>query len=364
MNIERREQLNRIVIKGFKSIKECELDLNNINVLIGANGAGKSNFISILKMLQRIIKGELSMYASKKGANSLFYNGAKVTDSITAEFYFGDYIYSFDIEMGDNNSLTIVGESVGETSSPLSDGGYSESKLLEWRNNSRGNAIAIRSVLGECWRTYHFQDTSQNAKIKTAHNVSDSVFLHKDASNLAAFLLRLKTNYPEEYANILRTVQRIAPYFKDFVWLPEEKNNELIFLRWQEKGCDEIFNPSQLSDGTLRFICLATLLLQPTTLQPATIIIDEPELGLHPYAITIFAELVKKIATRKQIILATQSTELLDHFDAEDVIVVDRSNNGSEFKRLDAEKLVAWLEDDYSLSELWNKNLFGGRVSR
>jgi len=145
---------------------------------------------------------------------------------------------------------------------------------------------------------------------------------------------------------------------------PEEDNKELIFLRWQEKGCDIIFNPSQLSDGTLRFICLATLLLQPTELQPATIIIDEPELGLHPYAMTIIAELVKKAANKKQIILATQSVEFLDHFQPEDVIVVDRTENGSEFKRLDAEKLTAWLEDDYSLGELWNKNLFGGRVAR
>ena len=361
MSHERQEQLSRIVIKGYKSIKECEVDLNNVNVLIGSNGAGKSNFISILELMQNIIKGELSRYAVKKGANSLFFNGAKVTDSITAEFYFGDYVYSFDLEITDNNSLSIVGESVGQVNSPVSDGGYNETKLREWRNNPKIDTLAIQTVLDGHWRTYHFHDTSTNAKIKFAHNISNAVFLHKDAANLAAFLFRLMNYYPAEYNNILGAVRMIAPYFNDFMLKPEEGNQEQIVLRWQQKGCEDVFNASQLSDGTLRFICLATLLLQPTNLQPATIIIDEPELGLHPFAITIFAELVQKAAVNKQIILATQSVELLDNFDVEDVIVVDNGENGSEFKRLDDENLKLWLENDYTLGELWNKNIFGGR---
>jgi predicted ATPase len=174
----------------------------------------------------------------------------------------------------------------------------------------------------------------------------------------------LHENHITEYQKILRAVQRIAPFFKDFELKPKEHNNEQIVLRWKQNDYDGVLIPSQLSDGTLRFICLATLLLQPEELQPSIIVIDEPELGLHPYAMTIFAELVKKIATRKQVILATQSAELLDHFEADDVIIVDRTSNGSEFKRLDAKTLAAWLEDDYSLGELWNKNLFGGRVAR
>jgi len=153
----------------------------------------------------------------------------------------------------------------------------------------------------------------------------------------------------------------VAPYFKDFVLKPEEGNNEHIILRWEKKDCDDIFNAAQFSDGTLRFICLATLLLQPSDLQPDTIIIDEPELGLHPFAIAIFSELVQKVAVTKQIIISTQSVELLDNFTVEDVVVVDNSENGSEFKRLNSEHLKLWLENDYSLGELWNKNIFGGR---
>jgi len=214
------------------------------------------------------------------------------------------------------------------------------------------------------WRVYQFHDTSPSSHIKSENYVANCETLLHDASNLAAFLHRLQENHSTEYLKIVKIIQRIAPYFKDFVLNPKEQNNEQILLRWKQKDYDGIMLPSQLSDGTLRFICLATLFLQPVELLPSIIIIDEPELGLHPYAMTIFAELVKKTATNKQIILATQSTELLDHFEAEDVIVVDRTENGSEFKRLEAKKLSAWLEDDYSLGELWNKNLFGGRVTR
>ena len=196
------------------------------------------------------------------------------------------------------------------------------------------------------------------------HNISNNKMLMYDAGNLAAFLFRLKDHYEKNYEEIVRTVQLIAPYFADFVLEPQEGNEEQIVLRWQQKGCEDIFNASQLSDGTLRFICLATLLLQPHELQPATIIVDEPELGLHPYAISIFAEMVRQLSDEKQIIISTQSVEMLNEFDVEDVIVVDRGESGSEFKRLNETELEIWLEEDYALGELWKKNILGGRLSR
>jgi predicted ATPase len=353
-------QLSRIVVRGFKSINECELELHNINVLIGSNGAGKSNFISIFELLHKIQEKSLANYAQNKGATSLLYNGAKVTDSFSVEFYFNQNIYSFEIEITENNTLNIVSESIGSVKSPLADGDYSESKLHEWLNNPKAERSTIETILSKPWRTFHFYDKDSIIKPRN-YNISNSEALQKDGSNLAAFLYRLKKHYELEYNNILRAVQMIAPYFKDFILKPEEGNNEHIILRWQKKDCDDIFNAAQFSDGTLRFICLATMLLQPSELQPDTIIIDEPELGLHPFAIAIFSELVQKAAVTKQIIISTQSVELLDNFNVEDVVVVDNSENGSEFKRLNSEHLKLWLENDYSLGELWNKNIFGGR---
>jgi predicted ATPase len=365
MNEPREKQLSRIIIKGFKSIKECEIDLGNINVLIGANGAGKSNFISAFEMLQKILSRDLTFYTGKKGgAGTLLYNGNKVTDSITMEFHVAENIYGFELEATETDRFLFREERFESPSYLWGDGGHAEANLSDAIKDSSVGLIDTDDWLLEPFSVYQFHDTSPSSRIKSENKISNSISLMNDARNLAAFLYRLKQVFSTEYSKILRNVQRVAPFVDDLVLAPNEFNDEQIILKWKQKGCGDVFNASQFSDGTLRFICLATLLLQPAKLQPATIIIDEPELGLHPYALTIFAELVKKAATKKQIILATQSAELLDHFEPEDVIVVDRTENGSKFKRLDAEQLTAWLEDDYSLGELWNKNLFGGRISR
>ena len=359
-----RGQLRKIRISGYKSIKKCNLDLNKINVLIGSNGAGKSNFISALSLLQRVLNKELQITVAQSGVNSLFYNGRKETEEIYIEVYFNNNSYGFYLMPTDDNRIVFRKEFYGYNDYESSvASGHDESK---WDNGVSNNINGyVRPILKkQNWRVYHFHDTGRSAKVKQEHNISNNQVLMNDAGNLAAFLYRLKENYGKNYNEIVGTIQLIAPYFKDFVLEPQESNNEQIVLKWQQKGCDDIFNASQFSDGTLRFICLATLLLQPHELQPATIIVDEPELGLHPYAITIFSEMVKQLSDEKQIIVSTQSVELLNEFDIEDVIVVDRSDDGSVFKRLDEEELEAWLESDYALGDLWKKNVLGGRLSK
>jgi len=359
MSSQSQDHLSRIVIKGYKSIKNCDLELKNINVLIGVNGAGKSNFISTFELLRSIIQRNLAMYAGKKGANSLFYNGTKVTSNIQMEFWFNKACYSFGLERTEDSSLIFNDERLDDGVNSASFNGHRESA---WgRDTVFFENDICRILFSSHRRTYHFHDTSTTSKIKMEHNISNAKALSLDASNLAAFLYMLRQFYPVEYSDILHAIRMVAPYFDDFELAPEKYNDELIILRWRQKDCDDIFNASQLSDGTLRFICLATLLLQPTELQPTTIIIDEPELGIHPFAIVILAELVKKAGISKQIILATQSVELLNQFDVDDVVVVDRDQDGSKFKRLNSDELAIWLEDDYQLGTLWKMNILGGR---
>ncbi len=361
------EQLSKIVISGYKSIKKCEIEFKKINVLIGSNGAGKSNFISAFALLQNILSKNLQVSVAQSGLNSFFYKGRKETEEISFEVFFGNNSYGFNLVPTDDNRLIFRKEYFGyygsyENESNVSRG-HSES---EWQSGC-GNLLDkyVRPILRkQNWRVYHFHDTGRSAKVKQEHNISNNKVLMFDASNLAAFLYRLKLNYEQSYQEIVRTIQLIAPYFDDFVLEPQEGNEEQIILKWQQIGCEDIFNASQLSDGTLRFICLTTLLLQPHELQPATIIVDEPELGLHPYAITIFSEMVKQLSDEKQIIISTQSVELLNEFDVDDVIVVNISENGSVFNRLNAEDLEMWLENDYALGDLWKKNILGGRLSK
>lgn len=232
-----------------------------------------------------------------------------------------------------------------------------------WKN---GTATRIDNFVkpileGQKWRVYHFHDTSDTALVKQIHGINDNYEFATDARNLAAFLFRLKNMEENSYHQIVCTIRMVAPYFDDFILRanPLQPNN--IQLEWKDTNNDIPFIASQLSDGTLRFICLATLLLQPNTLMPETILIDEPELGLHPYAITLLASLIKKASVTKQIIISTQSVELLNEFQPNDIIVVNHEQNHSIFKKLDEQALKTWLEDDYTLGDLWKNNILGGR---
>jgi len=361
-------QLSKVAISGYKSIKKCDLTLNSINVLIGSNGAGKSNFISAFTMLQSVLKKELQLYTQQNGVNSLFYNGRSSTDKIEFEVFFEKNSYGFSLISTDDNRIIFENEFYGWDTGD----GYIHSFVStaheesKWENGvpNRIDSYVKPILCQKMWRVYHFHDTSRTAKVKQEHSISNNKILMFDASNLAAFLYRLKNNYKKSYNEIVETIRLIAPYFDDFMLEPKESNEELIVLKWHQKGCEDVFNASQLSDGTLRFICLTTLLLQPEELQPATIIVDEPELGLHPYAITMFADMVKQISSKKQVIISTQSVELLNEFDVEDIVVVNKAEDGSsKFSRLNEEELKDWLED-YSLGELWQKNVLGGRLSK
>ncbi len=356
-------QITKIHISGFKSIKECSLDLNMVNILIGSNGSGKTNFISLFKMLQSMIDGELQSYIAKHGGpNAFLFFGSKQTEKLSAEFYFGSNGYQFTLSPTTDDRMMFDDEwFYWDVSGKMRiGGGYFESKWQDGCKN--GIDDYVKPVLqNQKWRVYHFHDTSDTALVKQIHGINDNLELAADARNLAAFLYRLKNTEENSYDQIVRTIQLVAPYFEDFVLRPNPFKPDSIRLEWKDKNSDAPFIAAQLSDGTLRFICLTALLLQPVSLMPETILIDEPELGLHPYAISILASMIKKTSVYKQIIVSTQSVELLNEFEAKDIIVVNHQENQSVFSRLDAARLQVWLDEDYSLGELWKRNVLGGR---
>jgi predicted ATPase len=194
---------------------------------------------------------------------------------------------------------------------------------------------------------------------KTAE-VDNNRFLDPHGANLPAFLYYLREKQEASYDLIVRTVQRVAPFFDDFRLDPIKLKPDDIKLEWRHKSSDRYLNASSLSDGILRFIALATLFLQPEEYRPSVIIVDEPELGLHPYAIEMLAALVRQASVATQVILATQSSLLLDHFAPEDVLVADRVDGGTQLRRLESPQLAKWLRD-YSLGQLWEKNELGGQ---
>lgn len=332
-------ELDYITIKGFKSIALIEkLPLHSINVLIGPNGSGKSNFVGVFAFLQAIREGRLQDYVAKAGgANRILHFGTAVTQNLDIEVSFADETSRYDITLkptaSDELYVSIV-ITVG--------------------------AESVEDLLLDSWRLYHFHDTSAASAMKRTADLNDNRFLRPDGSNLPAFLYYLREKHQSAYALILGAVRQAAPFFREFQLEPLRLAENKVRLEWLHEGSDAYFDASALSDGTLRFIALATLLLQPRELRPTVILIDEPELGLHPYAVTLLASLMKQASAHSQIIVSTQSPLLLDHFEPEDVLVADRVDGATQLTRLASQDLEEWLEE-YSLGQLWEKNALGGR---
>jgi predicted ATPase len=341
----RAPMLRSISVAGFKSIRKIEnLELRPINVLIGPNGSGKSNFIQTFALAQAIEAARLNEYVLKAGgADRLLHFGRRTTDTITLQLEFGKASTRYHLSATDDDRL-----------------------LAFWTYPMAPEFADLREALKKrlrFLRVYHFHDTGDHSPLKKTADLDDNRLLRADGSNLSAFLYLLQERYPDSYDLIRRTLQLIAPFFEDFQLAPRALNPDTIRLEWRHKASDQYFDVSSLSDGTLRFIALATLFLQPEKLRPSVIIVDEPDLGLHPAAIDVLASLVRRVSHRTQVIMATQSVGLLDRFEPEDVIVADRTGNEVSFRRLDGSDLAEWLES-YTLSELWEKNVLGGGPTR
>ncbi|MDR2855564.1 MAG: AAA family ATPase [Methanomicrobiales archaeon] len=346
--------------------------MKNLNVLVGANGTGKSNFISFFKMLHSLMDGNIAHYVRMNGGMSdILYNGPKNTEKMEFEMRFGIRGYRFTLIPTIKDGVALANEARfyehGESGWwRLGDSDDTLPLLIKEVESETQDSKYSKPVYNaiQSWKIYHFHDTSSNAPMRGWEIVEDNETLRQNASNIAPFLLRLRKEYKEEYREIVRVCQIVMPYLKDFLLTIQVygNSNEIkkVNLSWRTKNSDFPMQPHHLSDGTIRFICLATALLQPKL--PTTLIIDEPELGLHPEAIRILGELIQSAAERTQIIVATQSPLLIDQFNVDDIVVVNRRGEESVFERLNRSNFDTWLED-YSAGELWVKNVIPGGIS-
>lgn len=355
----RHQRLKSVVVEGFTSIRSAALALDDVNVLVGANGAGKSNFIRALSVLGRIVDGELGLFVGLSGGANALLNVSQPTRRIHLEVESDVGGYSADLVPAAGDALIFFGETIwrDDTDAVVVLGrGHRETMLTVPEPLWRSEATALVEALRGC-RVFHFHDTSRDAPVKQQGYTADNLALHADAGNLAAVLLRLREGDHVRYQRIVRTVKQVAPFFRGFMLEPELAQDR-VRLRWQQEGSDTVLPADALSDGTLRFICLAVLLGQPDL--PGLIILDEPELGLHPFAIVQLAGMLRAASRESQVLLATQSVTLMNQFELGDLVVVERRDGASVFERPDPDRLSEWLAD-YSLGELWEKNLLGGR---
>lgn len=371
------KQLTQIHLEGFRSIREADIELRPLNVLIGANGAGKSNLIDFFRMLNYALsRGFQSPYLTDRGpASHILHFGARRTPVIHAELRFrtdtGNNFYRLSLaHVRQDDTFIFTNEEVqyhadGKADPtpaiPLGPGGHRESGLSERWNQQDPTVSFIKRLLGGC-RVYQFHDTGVASFLRGKPFVDDCRYLRADGGNLAAVLLKLQDDAPDYFANIIRNLQAVLPWLDHFILEPEgPPGRQIVALRWQAVGHSTYdFVAGQLSDGSLRIIALVTLLLLPESMLPDVIILDEPELGLHPAAEQVIAGLIKYASRSCQMLISTQSSTFIDHFSPDDIIVVESENGESTFKRQSSAQLANWLER-YTLSQIWSKNLIGGR---
>ena len=379
--------IKKLKIENFKSIKDSgELELKNINILIGSNGAGKSNFLNFFKFLKKIYYWkDFNSYILQNGGTEKFLcYGLKNSEYLSGEIVVSEFSQNENIKIKDIfsyyfNFKPIFSESgshffISKEELDINDknikrvsSGSLISHFREWcLEDEKYHPLYLSTdILFYKLFVYHFQDTSIISKIRQGSKKDENNYLYEDAGNLAAFLYYVKSFHPKNYEWIEITIRSIFPSFGEFILEPEP-NSHYIYLKWREINNDTIFSSYDLSDGTLRFMSIATLLLQP--FPPPVIILDEPEIGLHPFAISKLAGLIQSISSVSQVIVATQSPELISYFKPEDIIVVDRVKESTEnktffyssFKRYNSKELQDWI-DDYTLGELWKKNIIKGK---
>lgn len=347
-----------VKIQNFKSIQELHLPLKPINILIGANGSGKSNFISFFEFLNAIYNQKLQEYVGLRGGQDKFIFHGNINDKkpfIRFEVSFDNKNNGYSVTLRKGDDLIVATEYLIYKNNL----GYDIAEYQKEANVKTTDNFRAKYVIDylKSYRKYHFHDTGKNSPFSsTSHIDNDHYFLYEKGDNLAAFLYTVKNDYPKKYNRIVKTIQSIAPFFSDFFFQPNK--NGYLRLQWQSKHSNFIYGVNDLSDGTIRFIALTTLFLQPEL--PSSIIIDEPELGLHPVAIAKLAGMVKSTAARgTQVIMATQSVDLINHFNAEDIVTVDQVDGASQLKRLSEQDLSVWL-DEYNVGDLWQRNILTG----
>ena len=374
---ESRSRLESVAVRGFRSLADVELsDLGDVTVLIGANGSGKSNVIRFFEMLSWMLRSRnLEQFvALQGGADDQLYMGNKVTPRMEATLRLktpeGANEYSLALSYGAPDRFVFTEERLrfsrddteGQAPWQSLGSGHTEARIHSATQGdlpevNSTTARVIRRLLQGC-ATFQFHDTSTRSSMKQRWDVSDNRSLRSDGGNLAAVLLRLQDDYPDRFEWVQENVRRVLPSFDHFV-LEEEHGR--IFLRWRGTASDKTIGAHLTSDGSLRFFALVTLLNLPPEMLPSVALIDEPELGLHPAAVTLVGSMIDSLATQCQVIVATQSPQLVNCFGLDEIVVMELEDSRTVACRRSRHEYQRWLDEDYAAGELWQMNLLGGR---
>ena len=370
--------IESVRIEGFRSLAAVDISgLPQAAVFIGANGSGKSNFMRFFEMLSWMLTArQLGEFIIKQGGadDQLFGGNAqtpRMSGEITMRTLRGNNDYRFALAYAHPDRFLFTQEDIRfnsgiyPTEAPWQSlgSGHLEARIVEaaqtpdYPRVNKMTASVIVNLLRNC-AVYQFHDTSESSRFKNRWDVSEGARLRSHGGNLAAVLYRLERHDLRRYELICQHIARILPGFERF---DIEEDYGKVFLRWKARWNDKTIGAHLTSDGSLRFFALVTLLNLPTEMLPDVILLDEPELGLHPAAVALIGGMIKSLSTERQVIIATQSPLLVDVFDLDEIIALELVNGQTKFQKLRSEDYRIWLDDCFSPGEMWRKNLLGAQ---
>lgn len=390
--------IEKLEIRGYKSLKDLDLELGPLTVLIGPNGGGKSNILDFLSFLSEAVNEKMQKAVLDRGGfQALAFAGGAEQISWDLQFKLGPlgvfgldegpihykggvkgirHMFALESEeltrtKGGMPLVTVKkGKAIfrrmthqavkGGDSSPEMQLMDSELAIAQVRDPQAYPTVdRLRHYIAS-WMIYGGFNTGLNAPIRQAQLASPERRLLPDGSNLTTVLYNLWNSheYRSKRDEISETLKTAYPHFEDLTF-PAESQGKII-LHWNDRHFKKrSFSATFLSDGTLRLLCLVTILLSPDP--PPLICIDEPELGLHPSLLRLIADLLKDAAVRTQLVVATHSPQLVSDMAVDQVAIVESEKGATTINRLsDRPGLDQWLKD-FSLGELWTMGELGGR---
>lgn len=389
-------KLSHLHVTGFRSFLDQEIELRNLNVLIGSNGSGKSSLLDLFEILSRAGQQQLNNAIAERGG----IDAVLTWDKPTALFvlmrfaptgFFIEETHGVDFELlatKQGIGYRIVREIVTKLPAlrvlEMTDGRGTAQNMLTGgsglQSPPNGGELTLAQIRdAQSYPTpdkvrrylsniavYRGFDTYTGAPIRDAAFIGTQYAdlpptrLMDGGDNLTSVLYLMKNDpkYQDAFEEYESALRRAFPAFQELRFPPAGGQGKTI-LSWKVSTTKRLVEASVLSDGMLRFMCLLAALYDPEP--PSLLCIDEPEAGLHPQLLRLLASVIRGASERIQIIITTHSADLLSYLKTPEAVMVVESKNGiSELQRLDEERLKGWLEE-YTLGELWEQGELGGR---
>lgn len=360
-NMRNKTLIKKLKLQNFLSYQKEEIELQSLNVLIGTNGSGKSNLIEAFRLLKAIPTDLMLPIRQGGGVNEFLWKGKNsvvptATLGVVLNNTEQDFYYELNFSSA-NQKLEILKEVIGNTEvnkeERLSLEQSVVAKGLLNSNLINQELFYLKNQFSDIgfYRDWHLGQGSTLRKPQ--HTDLPEHPLEEDGSNLGVVLNNLQ--YQLHSQNILQQFKKFYPTAQELS-IKIYGGTVQIFIR--ENDFSQPIPAPRLSDGTLHYLFLMALLLDPN---PAPLLcIEEPELGLHPDVLPTIAEILIEASQRTQLIVTTHSDILISALPPESVLVCERDNNGSNLSRLNPEQLKEWLEN-YTIGDLWLMGEIGGR---